>query len=147
MGDDWSSFVQSQTSRLADGGSSGTAAGYDAIRRGVAIVDRSDRVLLEVAGADRATWLHNLTTNEVKNLGAAEGNYAFVLNVKGRILFDVNLCVRPNSILVDLDGQHLTLARQHFEKYTITEDVTVQDHTETAVRFGLTGPMVPALLE
>ncbi len=65
------------------------AADYRAIADGPALVDRGERGLLEVTGADRATWLHNLTTNNVKTLAPGEGHYAFVLNVQGRILFDL----------------------------------------------------------
>lgn len=119
---------------------------YRALGAGPAIVDRSYRALLEVTGADRATWLHNLTTNQVKNLGRGEGNYAFVLNNQGRILFDVNILARAESIWVDLDRRFLQTAKKHFSKYAITEDVTVVDRSEEFVRLGLVGPKAVALL-
>jgi folate-binding Fe-S cluster repair protein YgfZ len=117
-----------------------------ALQAGPAFVDRSYRALLEVTGADRATWLHNLTTNQVKNLGRGEGNYAFVLNVQGRILFDLNLLVRADSIWLDLDRRFLETAKKHFAKYIITEDVTVVDRSEEFVRFGLVGAKAASLL-
>ncbi len=119
---------------------------YRALETGPAIVDRSYRTLLEVTGVDRAAWLHNLTTNQVKNLGRGEGNYAFVLNVQGRILFDLNLLVRAESIWLDLDRRFLETAKKHFSKYAITEDVTVVDRTVEFVRFGLVGSKAVALL-
>ena len=119
---------------------------YRAIGAGAAIADRSYRALLEVTGADRATWLHNLTTNQVKNLGRGEGNYAFALNVQGRILFDVNMLVRAESIWLDLDRRFLETAKKHFSKYAITEDVTVVDRSDEFVRFGLVGPGAATLL-
>jgi folate-binding protein YgfZ len=119
---------------------------YRALDIGPAIVDRPYRALLEVTGADRATWLHNLTTNQVKNLGRGEGNYAFVLNIQGRILFDVNMLVRAESIWVDLDRRFLETAKKHFSKYAITEDVTVVDRSAEFVRFALVGPGAVALL-
>jgi len=117
-----------------------------ALDAGPALVDRSYRALLEVRGADRATWLHNLTTNQVKNLGRGEGNYAFVLNIQGRILFDVNLLVRADSIWLDLDRRFLETAKKHFAKYVITEDVAVADRSEEFVRFGLVGAKAASLL-
>jgi len=119
---------------------------YRALGTGPAIVDRSYRAFLEVTGADRATWLHNLTTNQVKNLGRGEGNYAFVLNIQGRILFDVNVLVRAESIWLDLDRRFLETAKKHFSKYSITEDVTVVDRSAEFVRFGLVGPGAVVLL-
>ena len=117
-----------------------------ALDAGPAFVDRSYRALLEVTGADRATWLHNLTTNQVKNLGCSEGNYAFVLNIQGRILFDLNLLVRADSIWLDLDRRFLETAKKHFAKYIITEDVTVVDRSDEFVRFGLVGAKSSSLL-
>jgi len=117
-----------------------------ALDAGPALVDRSYRALLEVRGADRATWLHNLTTNQVKNLGRGEGNYAFVLNIQGRILFDANLLVRADSIWLDLDRRFLETAKKHFAKYVITEDVAVADRSEEFVRLGLVGAKAASLL-
>ena len=117
-----------------------------ALDAGPAFVDRSYRALLEVTGADRATWLHNLTTNQVKNLGCGEGNYAFVLNIQGRILFDLNLLVQADSIWLDLDRRFLETAKKHFAKYVITEDVAVADRSDAFVRFGLVGAKAASLL-
>lgn len=119
---------------------------YQTLLVGPALVDRSYRALLEIGGADRAVWLHNLTTNQVKNLGRGEGNYAFVLNNQGRILFDVNVLVRIDSIWLDLDRCFLETARNHFTKYCITEDVTVVDRSAEFTRFGLVGRQAPSLL-
>jgi len=112
---------------------------YRALRTGPALVDRSDRALLEVEGADRAEWLHNLTSNQVKLLSPGEGNYAFVLNVQGRILFDINLFIRTDSIWIDLDRRFVETAKGHFSKYTITERVTLTDRTAGFTRLGLIG--------
>ncbi len=119
---------------------------YQALGDGPALVDRSYRALLEVEGRDRAAWLHNLTTNQVKNLGQGDGNYAFVLNVQGRILFDVNLLVRADSIWLDLDRCFLDTAKKHFAKYIITEDVAVVDRTDEFARFGLVGRQASTVL-
>jgi aminomethyltransferase len=99
-----------------------------------------------VTGADRAAWLHNLTTNEVKNLQAGEGNYAYALNVKGRILFDLNVVAGADAIWVDLDRRYLDAARKHFEKYTIMEDVAITDRTDEVGRIGVVGPEVSGAL-
>ncbi len=112
---------------------------YDALGAGPAVVYRADRALLEVTGKDRAAWLHNLTTNQIKTLGPGDGVYAFVLNVQGRILFDVNVIVHPESLWVDLDRVFLETARKHFSKYIITEDVRVTDLTDRFVRLAICG--------
>jgi len=155
MSTEWTAFVQSQiaggakASRLRPdtvGRFSSVDQEYRVLGETVGIVDRCERALLVITGADRATWLHNLTTNQVKNLGPGEGNYAFALNVQGRILFDLNMLVRDDAIWVDLDRAFLDVARKHFDKYTITEDVTVTNRTDEVGRFGVVGPAASALL-
>lgn len=147
------SYLKAGAARLGDAGPPRMArygelrAEYTALDDGPGIVDRSDRALLEVTGGDRATWLHNLTTNEVKKLSPGEGNYAFVLNVQGRILFDVNLLVRPESVLIDLDARWLSTAKSHFDKHTIMEDVKVLDRTLEFDRIAVTGDRAKETLQ
>lgn len=119
---------------------------YRALSDGPALVDRSYRGLLEVKGADRVAWLHNLVTNEVKNLSPGEGQYVFALNLQGRILFDANICVWEDSIWIDLDRRMLHLARSHLEKYIVTEDVAVFDRSDDFVRLALVGNAAKAAL-
>ena len=125
----------------------GLEAGYRALETGPALIDRSYRALLEVTGRDRASWLHNLTSNQVKTLGRGEGNYAFALNVQGRILFDLNVLVQAESLWVDLDGRFLAAALKHLNRYIITEDVALKDRSAEFVRLGLAGRDALAILE
>ncbi len=119
---------------------------YRALTDGPALVDRSYRGLLEVKGADRAAWLHNLVTSDVKSLSPGEGRCAFALNLKGRILFEANICFREDSMWIDLDRRSLHPARSHLEKYIITEDVAVCDRSDDFVRLALVGSAAKALL-
>lgn len=119
---------------------------YTALNSGPAWVDRSCRALLEVTGKDRVVWAHNLTTNQVKSLTRDEGNYAFVLNVQGRILFDLNLTVRAESIWIDLDRRFLATALDHFNKYIIMEDVRLADRSGEFMRVALAGERAKGLL-
>lgn len=123
-----------------------TSPDYLACTTGVAVARRDERARLVITGRDRAAWLHNLTTNAIKTLQPGDGNYAFALNVRGRILFDLNAMVTQEGIHVDLDQRWLPLARKHFDKYTITEDVKCEDQTGECRRMALIGPGVSDLL-
>ncbi|MCO6435987.1 MAG: folate-binding protein YgfZ [Phycisphaerae bacterium] len=152
----WTDFLKSQISStgaaaIAEGESPVARFGaldeeYALLGSGPALVDRSNRTILSVRGADRASWLHNLTTNHVKTVGAGEGNYAFVLNVQGRILFDVGLLVGREEIRLDLDCRFLDTALRHLEKYTITEDVAIAAMGDECVRMALVGERTRELL-
>ncbi len=119
---------------------------YAAVRNGVGMVDRSNRRLLRAIGADRAAWLHNLTTNHVKSLGVGDGNYAFSLDVKGRILFDLNVVVREQEIWLDIESCYLDKALTHLSKYIIMENVTLSNSSDEFVRIGLAGGGLKAWL-
>ncbi len=112
---------------------------YAAPGDGGALVYRSDRALLELSGNDRASWLHNLVTNQIKALSPGDGVYAFALNVQGRILFDLNVLVMRDAMWLDIDRRFLGLAMKHFEKYQITEDVRIADRSAEFVRMALVG--------
>ena len=145
----WPQFIQSQ---IAHGAKAVDCAGrqiitvyrdpadeYRLATTGPGVVDRSYRALLQVTGKDRASWLHNLTTNHIQTLSVGDGNYAFATNVQGRILFDLNVFVREQCLWVDLDAGFTATARAHFDKYKIIEDVEVTDISVEVLRLGLIG--------
>jgi folate-binding protein YgfZ len=60
------------------------------------LVDRSDRDVLVVPGADRLSWLHSLTSQHLDRLADATGTEALVLSPHGH--------VEHHLVLADLDG-------------------------------------------
>ncbi len=122
-------------------------AEYDAASDGVGLHDRSYRGLIEVTGGDRAAWLHNLTTNDIKSIKAGHGLYAFSLNIKGRVLFDGNVLALPESLLLDIDRRWLGPAIEHLGKYIIMEDAQLTDRSGDFVRLALVGPRASEVCE
>jgi folate-binding protein YgfZ len=55
------------------------------LAEGVGLVDRSDRDVVEVPGADRLTWLHSLTSQHLERLADAAGSEALVLSPHGHV--------------------------------------------------------------
>ena len=49
--------------------------GYQAVHANGGVVRRTDRRVLAISGADRATWLQGLVTNDVQNLAEGETRY------------------------------------------------------------------------
>lgn len=101
------------------------------------------RGLLEVSGADRAAWLNNLVTNVIKTLQPGEGNYAFAVNVKGRVVFDLTMLVLEDRIWLDIDTRVFSSARAHLDRFIITEDVRLDDLSERYARLAVIGPSAP----
>jgi len=124
--------------RAADFGN--PQAEYRAAASAAAICDMSHRALIELTGADRAGWLNNLVTNAVRDLQPGDGIYAFALNIKGRILFDLNVIVHRDTIWLDIDRSLIDKAMTHLDRYIISEDVTLTDRSNDFTRIGLIGP-------
>jgi len=121
-------------------------AEYAAALTGAVLHVRADRGLIEVTGKDRAAWLHNLVTNEVRKLQPGEGNYAFAVNIKGRCVFDCNILVDAERILLDVDVRWVDAAVKHLTKYTITEDVALQNISAAFGRIAIMGPGATAVV-
>ena len=57
-----------------------------ALLAGRALVDLSHLDVIEVTGADRHSWLHNLSTQDLSSLGAGESTEAIFLQADGKIM-------------------------------------------------------------
>jgi tRNA-modifying protein YgfZ len=120
--------------------------GYRAARESVAWSDRSGRVRLEIGGPDRAKFLHNLTTNDIKRLPLNGGCEAFVTSPQGKALAYVKILACAESLLVCTDPGGLVLALPHFQKYGIFDDIVLEDRTETTFEYHLVGPRAAELV-
>lgn len=99
---------------------------------GGVLFDVSDRSLLELTGRDRASFLHNFCTNDIKKLRAGEGCEAFLTNIKGRILEHLFVFADPDSLWIDGTPGYEEAVSGHLDRYLITEDVQI--HRRSAER-------------
>src|SRR5262245_61614792 len=121
-------------------------AQYRALTQGSGLVDLSDRTQVEFTGSDRATFLHNLCTNQIRELPAGSGCEAFVLNVKGHVVGHVFLFATPQShVLETVAGQSATLMA-HFDRYLIREDVQLHDRSTEWAELLVAGPQAEGLI-
>jgi folate-binding protein YgfZ len=123
-----------------------TADAYHALTNGVALFDRSDRVRLEVSGPDRAKFLHNLTTNDVKRLAVDLGQESFVTSLQGKTLGSVILLACDDCILLRADPGALAPLLPHLQKYGLFDDITLDDASARTFEFHLAGPGSEGLL-
>jgi len=137
--------------RGADAATAGAAAPraldeqYRAACSGAAVLQRTDRGRLVVTGADAKEWLHRLVTNAVAELADGMGCYAFALDARGRILFDLDVLAVESDLWLDVAATHRARILQHFDRYIFTEDVRLTDVTSGDARLGCTGPRSTAL--
>ncbi|MCZ6492126.1 MAG: hypothetical protein O7A06_16545, partial [Acidobacteria bacterium] len=81
-------------------------AEYRALKEGAGLLDLSPRGLILASGRDAPRFLHGMLSNEVKGLEIGRGNYAFLLDVQGHILADLQvLRTGDTSFLLICDPQ------------------------------------------
>ncbi len=115
------------------------AAEDAALRQGCGLVDLGWCGRLEMAGEDRARFLHGYVTCDVKALASGAGAYGFVTNVKGRVLADLKILALDDRLWLEVPRGVATEIAEHLQKYVIVDRVEIRPADE-AVPFGLIGP-------
>src|SRR5437762_7237303 len=59
---------------------------YQLVREGAGLIDVSQRGKIELVGPDAASFLHNLSTNDIRSLPSGAGCEIFLTNAKGKVL-------------------------------------------------------------
>ncbi|AGA29236.1 CAF17-like 4Fe-4S cluster assembly/insertion protein YgfZ [Singulisphaera acidiphila] len=112
---------------------------YRTLKSQPGFIDRTDRVRIEVGGADRAKFLHNLTTNDVKRLAVGKGHEAFVTSLQGKTLGYVTLLASEDRILLRTDPGGAGLLLPHLRKYGVFDEVSIDDLSAQTFEFHLSG--------
>ncbi len=120
--------------------------GYFALRQSAAWRVLSGRGKIRMLGEDRARLLHALTTNNIQQLTPGQGCYAFFLTAQGRILADVNVLCRPDSLLLDTEPETAAKVYQHLDKFIIADDVVLEDETTRLTSLAIEGPHAAEVL-
>jgi folate-binding protein YgfZ len=96
------------------------------------------RAKIGVTGKDRVRWLHNMVTNNVRDLALNRGNYNFVLNAQGRILGDMYIYNRGESLVIDTDQSQVELLLAAMKRYIIMDKVEL--NATPMLAYGVCGP-------
>jgi folate-binding protein YgfZ len=119
---------------------------YEALTRGVGFAPLSGRTIIEVTGSDRVQILQSFTTNDVKRLQPGQGCEAFVTNSQGKTLGHVWIFCESNRHLLDTVPDQASVLIDHFNRYIISEDVTLTDKTGDCVDLLVAGAGAEPLL-
>ncbi len=122
-------------------------AEYAAIRKAAALMDSPHRAVVELIGKDRLTFLHNLLTNDTKSLVAGRGCYAYLLNLKGRIVLDVNVLHKEGSTLLEVDARLADDLCRTLDSYLFSDQVEIRNGAADFGRMTIIGPGGSAILD
>ena len=120
--------------------------GYRALTESAGLVDFSDRSQLEIAGADRAKFLHSFCTNEIRKLAPGAGCEIFILNSQGKILGHGVVFSEPERLLFETVAGEAAKLLAHLDRYVMREDVTLADRSQERAEWLLAGPAAPEVL-
>jgi folate-binding protein YgfZ len=105
------------------------------------------RSQIRLTGADRAKFLHNFCTNDIKKLQPGQGCEAFLTTIKGRILGHIFVFAGENDLMIDtVPGEDIKI-RDHLDRYLITEDAQIEVVTDQYRCGYLFGSDWPSLLK
>jgi folate-binding protein YgfZ len=121
-----------------------SVAAYEAARRHAAVVDRPDRGRIIVSGADRASYLHGLFTNDITALKAGDGCYTAYLTAQGRMIADLHVYELGDAILLTTPGDVKDLVLAKLDQFIFTEDVQLGDVTASFAQLAVVGPEAAA---
>jgi folate-binding protein YgfZ len=105
-----------------------------------------DATLLSFTGRDRVRWLNGMVSNNIRNLAAGHGVYAFVLNAQGHIQGDLYAFNRGESLVLQIERAQADKLLQIFRRYIIMDQVEIQDLSGEFAVIGLAGPKSAAVV-
>ena len=122
------------------------AAEVHAARTAAALFDLDGWAQIEIDGRDRAKFLHNFCTNEVRGLATGQGCEAFLTNVQGKVLAHVFIYAGEDALeLLAVPGSSERII-DHLSRYQISEDVTFCDRSRDRGLLLVAGPQAAIAL-
>jgi len=125
---------------------------YAQARESCVVFDQSSRGKAQVAGKDAASFLHNLSTNDIANLPLGGGCEVFFCNLKAKVVVHAliyHALLGPDEPVYWIDtapgfGEKLV---KHLDKFLIAEQVELADKTGEFFQVHLAGPTAKAVLQ
>lgn len=148
MRQDWTDFLTQQGARAGAENFGDSAAETAAARDGTVIAPLPDFGLIRAAGEDAAVFLHNLFTNDIKNLAPDAARFAGLCTAKGRLIASSHIWHdRNDDLLLMLSADILPGILKKLSMYVLRSKVKLSDATDERVLIGLAGPEAEAMVE
>ncbi len=113
---------------------------YDAVCRDAGALDLSYLGKLRVTGRDRIRYLHNMLSNDIKNLPTGKGCYAALLTHQGRIESDLHVYHEPDTFMLECPAAGTAHVLTTLNRFIVADDVVVEDITAATCILSLQGP-------
>lgn len=115
-------------------------AEYRALRTGAGLIDYSTQALIEVRGPDRAGFLHNLLSSDIKRLTPGHGSQAALLTAGAKLLAELLVVADEDVLWLLCDANRASVVMQTLEGYRFSEEVALTNHERRNAVLALQGP-------
>ena len=107
---------------------------------GAGVVDRSNRGLLSISGADRLSWLHSLTTQHLTELGDGRGTEALILSPHGHIEHHLQIADLEGTTWLDVEPGDAPATAEFLTRMRFMLRVDVVDQSADFGQLTVCGP-------
>jgi tRNA-modifying protein YgfZ len=97
-----------------------------ALHEGALLLRAPHLKTLSITGKDRQTWLNGVVTCDLAPRRAGDAVYGFAVAKNGKLLAELFILLDDKQILVGAASERIELLAEHFDKYVIMEDVTIE---------------------
>lgn len=104
-----------------------------ALSAGRGAVDLTHRQVIEVAGADRLSWLHSLTTAHLLNLAPGDSRLVLILSPHGHVEHELHLVETGRTVLISVEPRTGGALRAYLDSMRFMMRVEVLDRPDLAV--------------
>lgn len=120
---------------------------YTALTTQAGLVDFSQRTLIELTGGDRAKFLHNFCTNDIKKLTPGTGCEIFLTSAQGKTTGHGYVFCEDESLILETVPDQAETILPALDRYLLRDDVALHDRSQAWSELLLAGPMAPVVLE
>ncbi len=122
-------------------------AEYRASREGAAVYNSSYMGRIRATGTDALDLLNRLSTNQVVSLQPGRGAPTVLTTDRGRILDLVAVANLGDHVLLLTSPQSADRVIEWIDKYTIADDVSLEDITSVTAMISVLGPEAEGVLQ
>jgi folate-binding protein YgfZ len=113
---------------------------FDAVRNRAAVCRLPERGILEVTGADAASFLNNFCTNDILHLQPGQGCEAFFTTLQGKTISLAWLFRHADGVTIDCGETLAASLLGHLDRYLIMEKAKLKDRSHDLASWLVVGP-------
>ncbi len=117
----------------------GNTANADSLAAGTAFVDLTSWRKVAVSGSDARTWLNDLVSADIGDLGPGEARRSLLLSPTGRIRAEFTVAVQHDATLLLQDPSQPASVLELLARYVLSSDVRLEDRSESLALLAVPG--------